>query len=238
MNATTTANLSPFAVKALELFGDEWTDVPRNLKLISAWHEAREELKAAGLIEEQYGQIRLTQTEEPETTSDCEWGCKPGETSPFCEEFHSFEKPKDKTAENEAFETLVKAPETPSEPVKPVVEPETPSKPAEAVETVSTRAPKDQNEHLWTARRLLDKNALLVAMVANMEMGMRHQAAFVGSQTALSSEYLANATGLAKNTAMKAMNEAVKAGLFTRVDKANGGSNGRNAATYTPTVPA
>jgi hypothetical protein len=101
----------------------------------------------------------------------------------------------------------------------------------------ATRQPDSQNEHLWACRKLLSKNALLVALVANMEMGARHGAGFSTSVTKLTGDYLASATGLTRKYVVLAMNEAVQAGLFIRVDKGNGGSKGRNPASYTPVVP-
>ena len=108
---------------------------------------------------------------------------------------------------------------------------------------LDTREPRDQNEHtlaMINSKQLI-RNPLLVAMVANFEIGLagyKSGQPFHLVEKELASEYIAGKTGLDRGTARRAMADAVRLGFFVRLDEANGGRHGKNKSQYRATLPA
>lgn len=102
---------------------------------------------------------------------------------------------------------------------------------------VPYRQPQDQNEHWHAVYRLLRGYAQWVALIAHHEIAVEHRSNFCGGKRELSADFLASKTGMSPNQARVQMAEAVKAGLFVRVDNGNGGRSGKNRATYMAVVP-
>src|SRR5690606_5042426 len=108
---------------------------------------------------------------------------------------------------------------------------------------IETREPRDQNEHTlcMVNSKQLTKNAMLVAMVANVEISLeaaRTSQPFGKVKKELAAEYIMGKTGLSKPTVVAAMSEAVKLGFLRRLDNGKGKVGGRgNRAKYQATLP-
>lgn len=181
MNETTTStDLSPLAEKALSLITEEWMVTPKNFKIHPGWPSAREELKDAGLIEELYGQIRLTQVNDEIEVDD-----------PF----------EDPEVDWSVFEkSPVKAPESLPEPRTESDPIEVPEKAPEASQEVSepvSSSPASEHEFrkavfasdMPTARKLV---ALAFASYADPKTGENShpKQATIAADTSLSDRYV------------------------------------------------
>lgn len=105
---------------------------------------------------------------------------------------------------------------------------------------VTTRPPKDQNEHLWALinSHRFDVYAKAVGMIANNFLGAQAKGRpFHLAEKELTAEYLAMKAGCSKNKARDAMAGLVKAGFFQRVDNGQGGKRNVNKARYRATFP-
>lgn len=220
MNASTT-DLSPFAKRALQLFTDEWADVPRKLKVMNPWPAAREELKAAGLIEERFGQIRLTKTEVGETfQADCDLGCTPGNPHPFCDVVHDFEVINDEAlfTSDVVPEPRRKLPtvEPPEETPEVVQEPSEPEKakgrPHKSIKLRYSGTSLDGN-YTKVPNSVLDDSKVSIGARFVMVWLLRHQD---GWET--SAARMATALGINRRTGERHLVELETAGYLKRGD--------------------
>lgn len=105
---------------------------------------------------------------------------------------------------------------------------------------LETRAPEDQNEHLWAAinSNRLSGSSQLVTMTANALLGAVSRGRKFGEvEREITADYMAAKTGLSTRTARTALADAVKAGFLVRLDQGKGGVAGRGKARYRAVLP-
>ncbi|GJF07710.1 hypothetical protein [Pseudonocardia sp. D17] len=105
---------------------------------------------------------------------------------------------------------------------------------------LKTRAPVSQNEHMQEVIYRLEGRAQHVAMVAHCKLGsasVSQKVPFERAERDMSPDYLSRVTGMSEDYCRKGMADAVKRGLFVRLDRGKGGRHGANKARYRACCP-